>query len=162
MSDVVVTTPGPAEIRLTRRFAAAPPLVFAAFTTPALLRRWFGARGWNLVVCEVDLRVGGAWRYVSRGPDGQEMGHDGTYRVVEPPGRLVFTEVYDDQSYPGETLIAHEFAAGPAGTELTSLIRYATTAGRDTVLRYPMVRGVTESFERLTALLDQQKKEVRP
>jgi uncharacterized protein YndB with AHSA1/START domain len=65
---VEVTTPTDREIVLARNFAAPLDLVFAALTTPDLLRRWYGARGWNLVSCEIDLRVGGAWRYASEGP----------------------------------------------------------------------------------------------
>ena len=67
---LTVTTPTDREIVLTRVFDAPRHLVFDALTKPELLKRWYGARGWNLVVCEVDLRVGGAWRFVSRGPDG--------------------------------------------------------------------------------------------
>ena len=77
--SLTVTTPTDRQIVLTRVFDAPRRLVFAAFTRPELLRRWFGARGWNLVVCEVDLRVGGGWRFVSRGPDGAEMGQGGVY-----------------------------------------------------------------------------------
>ncbi|MBC6457465.1 SRPBCC family protein [Actinomadura sp. HBU206391] len=156
MSDsgsLTVMTPTDREIVLTRAFAAPRRMVFDAFTKPELLERWFGARGWNLVVCEVDLRTGGTWRFVSRGPGGAEMGHGGVYRVVLPPGRLVYTELYDDQSYPGESLITHEFVERNGVTTLTSTVLYASKEGRDTVLRYPMERGVTEGYDRLSELL---------
>ena len=104
---LTVTTPTDREIVLRRVFDAPRRMVFDAFTKPELLKRWFGARGWNLVVCEVDLRVGGSWRFVSRGPDGTDLGHGGVYRVIQPPARLVYTELFDDQSYPGESLITH-------------------------------------------------------
>jgi uncharacterized protein YndB with AHSA1/START domain len=80
--SLTVTTPADRDIVLSRAFDAPRHLVFAALTRPELLRRWYCARGWNLVVCEVDLRAGGAWRFVSRGPDG-------TWRrgVVRPPCR---------------------------------------------------------------------------
>jgi uncharacterized protein YndB with AHSA1/START domain len=81
------------------------------------------------------------------------MGQSGAYVEIVPPGRLVFTELFDDQSYPGETLITHEFAEQAGGTRLTSTVRYATPEGRDTALRYPMRRGVAESFDRLAAVL---------
>jgi uncharacterized protein YndB with AHSA1/START domain len=145
-----VTTPGDRDIVMTRAFAAPPELVFAAWTRPDLLTRWYGARGWNLVGCEVDLRVGGRWRFVSRGPDAAEMVQRGTYRVVDPPHRLVYTEMFDDQSYPGETLVSHEFTGA---TTVTSTIRYATPEGRERVLAYPMRRGAGESFDRLEELL---------
>jgi uncharacterized protein YndB with AHSA1/START domain/catechol 2,3-dioxygenase-like lactoylglutathione lyase family enzyme len=150
---VTVSTPTDREIVLVRSFNAPPGLVFDAFTRPELLVRWFGARGWNLVECDVDLRVGGAWRYVSRGPGGDTMAHGGTYLEVDPPDRLAFTELFDDQSYPGESVITHEFVARGGRTTVTSTVLYATPEGRDKVLRYPMVRGVTESHERLDEVL---------
>jgi uncharacterized protein YndB with AHSA1/START domain len=159
MSDtrtLTVTTPTDREIVLTRAFDAPRQMVFDALTTPALLRRWFGARGWNLVVCEVDLRVGGAWRFVSRGPDGTDMGHGGVYREILPPERLVYTELFDDQSYPGESLITHVLTEQNARTTLTSTVRYASREGRDTALSYPMKRGVAESYDRLTELLAEE------
>jgi uncharacterized protein YndB with AHSA1/START domain/catechol 2,3-dioxygenase-like lactoylglutathione lyase family enzyme len=155
---LTLTTPTDREIVLTRSFAAPRRLVFDAWTRPELLRRWFGARGWRLVVCEVDLRVGGGWRFVSEGPGGERMGQAGVYRVVSPPERLVYTELYDDQSYPGETLITHEFVERAGSTTLTSTLLFATPRGRDTVLRYPMERGVAESFDRLTELLTEWRK----
>jgi uncharacterized protein YndB with AHSA1/START domain len=153
---LTVTTPTDREIVLTRQFDAPRRTVFDALTKPALLLRWFGARGWNLVVCEVDLRVGGAWRFVSRGPDGTDMGHGGVYREIQPPERLVYTELFDDQSYPGESLITHALTEQDGRTTLTSTVRYASKQGRDTALSYPMERGVAESYERLTELLAEE------
>jgi uncharacterized protein YndB with AHSA1/START domain len=150
---LTVTTPTDREIVLTRAFDAPSRLVFDALTTPALLRRWFGARGWHLVVCEVDLRVGGAWRFVSRGPDGTDMGHGGVYREVLPPHRLVYTELFDDQSYPGESLVTHVLVEHDGRTTLTSTVLYASREGRDIVLAYPMERGVAEAYDRLAELL---------
>jgi uncharacterized protein YndB with AHSA1/START domain len=150
---LTVTTPTDREIVLTREFAAPRPLVFAAWTRPELLTRWYGARGWQLVACEVDLRVDGAWCFVSEGPDGARMVQRGVYRVVHPPERLVHTELFDDQSYPGESLVTHVFRERAGRTTLTSTVRYATREGRDTVLRYPMARGVSESYDRLSVVL---------
>jgi uncharacterized protein YndB with AHSA1/START domain len=150
---VEVTTPTDREIVLTRNFAAPPDLVFAALTTPDLLRRWYGARGWNLVSCEIDLRVGGAWRYVSAGPNGERMVQSGVYRLVDPPRLLVSTERFDDQSYEGESIVGHHLVERDGGTKLTTTVRYASQAARDTVLRYPMARGVGESYERLDVVL---------
>ena len=96
---LTVTTPTDRDIVLSRAFDAPRHLVFDALTRPELLTRWYGARGWNLVVCEVDLRVGGAWRFVSRGPDGAEMGQGGVYQVIRPPERLAYTELFDNQSW---------------------------------------------------------------
>jgi uncharacterized protein YndB with AHSA1/START domain len=118
-----------------------------------LLKRWYGARGWNLVVCEVDLRVGGAWRFVSRGPDGTDMGQGGVYREIVPPDRLVYTESFGDPSYPGESLITHVFRERNGTTTLTSTVLYPSREARDIVINYPMTRGVTESYDRLAELL---------
>ena len=150
---VDVTTPTDREIVLARYFAAPPALVFAALTTPDLLRRWYGARGWNLVSCEIDLRVGGRWRYVSEGPADEQMVQSGVYRVVDAPRRLVCTERFDDQSYEGESIVSHHLIERDGGTKLTTTVRYASRAARDIVLRYPMARGVGESYERLDVVL---------
>jgi uncharacterized protein YndB with AHSA1/START domain len=150
---LTVTTPTDREIVLRRVFDAPRRMLFDALTKPELLKRWFGARGWNLVVCEVDLRVGGSWRFVSRGPDGTDMGHSGAYREIQPPDHLVYTELFDDQSYPGESLITHVLVEQNGKTTLTSTLLYASQKGRDIVLRYPMERGVGQGYDRLDELL---------
>ena len=96
-----VTPRGERDIVMTRLFNAPRRLVFDAWTTPELLRRWYGARGWSLPVCEIDLRPGGAYRYVMRGPDGVEVTLRGTYRDVDPPERLVSTEAFEGFSEDG-------------------------------------------------------------
>ena len=93
-----VTTPTDREIVLTRVFDAPRKLVFDAFSKPELLKRWFGPRGWSLIVCDVDLRVGGGFRFVMRGPDGKDVGMRGTYRELAPPDRSIHMESFDD--YP--------------------------------------------------------------
>jgi uncharacterized protein YndB with AHSA1/START domain len=98
-----VTTPTDREIVLTRVFDAPRRLVFDAFTKPELLKRWFGPRGWSLVVCEVDLKVGGTFRFVLEGPDGKKMGMRGIYREIVPPERSVHMESFDD--FPGESQV---------------------------------------------------------
>jgi len=148
-----VTTPTDKEIVLTRVFDAPRHLVFDAWTRPELLKRWHGARGWNLVVCEVDLRVGGSWRFVSRGPDGTDMRQSGVYREIVRPERLVLTEMFDNQSYAGESLITHVFLEQNRTTTVTSTVLYASREARDIVIKYPMARGVTESYDRLAELL---------
>jgi uncharacterized protein YndB with AHSA1/START domain/catechol 2,3-dioxygenase-like lactoylglutathione lyase family enzyme len=150
---LTVATPGDREIVLARVFDAPRSLVFDALTRPDLLRRWYGARGWHLVDCMVDLRVGGRWRFVSHGPGGRTIGQSGHYRLIRRPERLAYTEMFDDQSYPGESIISHVLTEHGGRTTLTSTVRYATPEGRDVALRYPMTRGVNESYDRLTDLL---------
>ena len=157
MSGLEVTTRGATELVLTRDFDAPRHHVYAALTTPALLMRWYGARGWNMVGCEVDLRVGGRYRFVSRGRGGQEMTQSGTYLEIDKPGRLVFTEMFENQSYPGETVISTELTGD---TTMTTVVRYATRLGLDTALAYPMERGVGESYDVLEQLLQEAKDEL--
>jgi uncharacterized protein YndB with AHSA1/START domain len=151
-----VATPGDTAIVMIRSFDAPRRLVFDAWTKSELLVRWYGARGWSLVVCEVDLRVGGAWRFVQRSRGGTEMGQSGVYREIVPPERLVYTEVFDDQSYPGESLVTHVFAAAGGRTILSTTVVYPSMEARDIVLAYPMRRGVAESFVRLDEVLTAQ------
>ncbi len=150
---LTVTVLGSRELVLTRAFHAPRHLVFDALTRPELLKRWFGARGWHLEECEVDLRVGGAWRYVSVGPGGETMGQGGTYLEVVVPERLVYTEVYVDQSFPGESLVTVELDERRGRTTLRSTVRFPSTAARDLVLSRPMERGLGESYERLDVVL---------
>jgi uncharacterized protein YndB with AHSA1/START domain len=151
--SLLVTTLGDRAIVLTRTFAAPRSLVFDAYTRPELLRRWYGAQGWQLGGCEVDLRIGGRYRFESHGPGGTTMVQAGAFRLVDPPVCVVLTELFEDQSYPGETVVTHQFDERAGQTTVTTTVRYATAAGRDTALRYPMARGVTESGDRLAALL---------
>src|SRR5262249_21221636 len=84
-----VTGRGHLEVVLERVFDAPRALVFEAMTKPELVKKWYGPRGFNLVVCEIDFRVGGKWRYVLRGPDGKDMGQFGEFREIAPPERIV-------------------------------------------------------------------------
>src|SRR5688500_8659939 len=94
--NVEATPPSGSELSLGRVFEAPRELVFAAWTRPDLLKRWYGPRGWSLVVCEIDLREGGAWRYVTRQPSGREVGQHGVYREIIMGQRIVHTEAWED------------------------------------------------------------------
>lgn len=142
------------DLVLTRTFAAARPLVFDAFTRPELLRRWHGARGWHLVICEIDLRPGGVWRFVSRGPDGAELGHGGVFHEVDAPGRLVQSEVHDGWD-AGEALVTTVFDEWDGRTAMTTTVRYPSREVRDSVLRTPMKRGAGEAYDRLAEMLNE-------
>jgi len=150
-----VTTPSEREIAMTRVFDAPRRLVFDAWTRPELLKRWLGVRGgWSFAVCEVDLRVGGAYRFVWRGPNGKEMGMGGVYREVVPPERLVATELFDDPWYEGEALDTTVLVEKGGKTTVTTTVLYASRDVRDAVLESPMERGVAESYDKLAELLD--------
>jgi uncharacterized protein YndB with AHSA1/START domain len=151
--SLTVTTPSDTEIVHRREFAAPRALVFDALTRPELLTRWYGADGWDLVVCRVDLRPGGAWRFVWQGPDGAGMAAGGVYREVRPPERLAYTEAFDDHWYPGESLVTTVLTERHGRTTLTNTLRYPSREVRDLVLESPMARGVAEGFDRLARLL---------
>src|SRR5216684_1776612 len=103
--NLKVTAGGDREIVMTRAFNAPRRLVFSALTKPELVRQWLlGPPGWTMPVCEIDLRVGGSYRYLWRSAEGAEMGMRGVYREVSPPERVVQTEVFDDPWYPGEAV----------------------------------------------------------
>ncbi len=154
MSTVKVTTPSDREIAMTRVFDAPRELVYEAYTTPALLKRWLGVhRDWSLAVCEIDLRVGGAYRYVWRGDDGREMGMGGVYLEIVPGERLVTTERFDTSWYPGDAEATIVFAERKGRTTLTLTVKYESRDARDEVLRSPMKSGVEISFGNLAELL---------
>jgi uncharacterized protein YndB with AHSA1/START domain len=146
-----VTTPTDREIVLTRVFDAPRHLVFEAWSNPELLKRWFGPRGWSLEVCEVDLKVGGTWRFVLQGPDGTRMGMRGIYREIAPPDRVVHTESFDD--YPGESVVTGVLVEEGGRTTLTGTVTYASKEIRDAVLASGMEHGAAESYDKLAELL---------
>ncbi len=149
-----VTTPSDREIAMTRVFDAPRSRLFDAWTKPELLQRWLGVRGgWSMVICEVDLRVGSAYRFVWRGPDGAEMGMSGVYREIVPPQRPVATEKFDQPGYEGEAVNTMVFLEREGKTTATATVRYVSREVADAVLKTPMARGVAESYDKLAELL---------
>jgi uncharacterized protein YndB with AHSA1/START domain len=149
-----ITTPTDREIAMTRVFDAPRHLVFEAYTTPDLLKRWLGVHaGWSMAVCEVDLRVGGAYRYVWRNEQGMEMGMRGVFREVVPNERIVATEVFDESWYPGEAVDTVVLTEQGGRTTLTLTVRYESREARDAVLKSPMEQGVAAGFDKLEQLL---------
>lgn len=149
-----VTTPTEREIVMTRVFDAPRGLVFDAWTKPELLKRWLlGPEGWSLAVCEIDLRVGGAYRFVWRHLDGRDMGMGGVYREIVPPERLVATELFDEDWTGGETLSALALAEQDGRTTLTNTVLYSSREARDNALRSGMTDGVAVTYDRLAELL---------
>jgi uncharacterized protein YndB with AHSA1/START domain len=149
-----VTTPSEREIVMTRVFDAPRSLVFDAWTKPELLKRWLGVRGgWTFAVCEVDLKVGGRYRFVWRGPEGITMGMGGVYREIVRPERLVATEKFDEAWYEGEALDTTTFVERGGKTTATTTVLYASRAVRDSVLQTPMLTGVAESYDKMAEVL---------
>lgn len=154
MNTLDVIASGEREIVITREFAAPRELVFDALTKPELLMRWHGARGWNLVECEIDLREGGSWRHVSHGPDGQTMAMSGVYRVIVVPERLVTTQLHECEDTKGkEHLVTTTLSEKDGRTLLRSVTLYPTREIRDAVTRSGMRRGTAESYVMLDELL---------
>jgi uncharacterized protein YndB with AHSA1/START domain len=149
-----VTTPTDREIVMTRVFDAPRPLVFDAFTKPELLRRWFvGPPGWSLEVCKVDLKVGGTYHYVWRGPGEAQMGLSGVYREIVVPEKVVATEKFDEAWYPGEAVGTILLVEEGGKTTLTQTILYESQEARDAVLKTPMEQGVAAGYDKLAELL---------
>ena len=154
-AELTITTPGDRDLVMTRVFDAPRRLVFDAHTRPELVRRWLlGPPGWSMPVCEIDLRVGGTYRYVWRhDTDGNEMGMGGVYREIAAPERLVNTERFDEAWYPGEGVGTLVLVERGGRTTLTHTMRYESREARDAVLKSGMEKGVAASYDRLADLL---------
>jgi uncharacterized protein YndB with AHSA1/START domain len=145
-----VTLPSDREVVLTRVFDAPRQLVFDAFSKPELLKCWFGPRGWSLVACDVDFRVGGGFRFVLRDADGRDMGMR-VYRELAPPDRSVHVESFDD--FPGEAQVTALFVEQNGKTTMTATLLYPSKEVRDAVIQSGMEHGAAESYDKLAELL---------
>lgn len=147
------TTPGDREIVMTRLFDAPRALVFAAMSKPEHVRRWWGMLDdrYSVPVCEIDFRVGGSWRFVNRGPQGEGAFH-GVYREIDAPGRVVFTEIYEP--FPDvESIVTSVLTEENGKTRLTVSAVYPTREVRDMVLGTGMAGGAAISYDRLEDLV---------
>lgn len=143
------------ELILRRTFRARPRLVFDAMTKPALLRRWWAPRGLGVVLveCDVDLRVGGAYRYVFGRPGERTMAFSGTYREIVPCARLAYTQIFEPMREAGEGLITATFEAQPGGTLLVQRELYPSKDALDGAIASGMERGMRETLDQLDALV---------
>ena len=155
MGTLKLTTPSDREIAMTRVFDAPRQLVFDAHTKPDLDRQWLlGPPGWSMPVCEMDVRVGGTYRWLWRhDTNGTEMGMGGVYREIVAPERLVTTERFDEAWYPGEALNTLVLIEQGGRTTLTQTMRYESRDARDAVIKSNMEKGVAASYDRLADLL---------
>jgi uncharacterized protein YndB with AHSA1/START domain len=147
-----VTTPTDREVVLTRTFDAPRRLVFDAMTRPELLKRWLGAPGRTLEVCETDLTVGGAYRYVWRGPGKRDVGMHGVHREVVAPERIVRTEAWEDWD-AGETVVTAVLVEQGGRTTLTSTVLFPSKEVRDSVLNSGLKSGADGNYDKLDELL---------
>ncbi len=151
VGETTFTTPSDREIVITRVVDAPRGLVFDAMTNPEHVPHWFGLRSFTLPVCEIDLRPGGAWRYVMRSADGTDMGMSGVYQEVLPPDRLGSTESFDD--YPGESLNTVVLTEKDGKTTITVTVLYESKEIRDAVVASGMQDGAAETYDRLAEYL---------
>ena len=156
MDKAQVTLPSDTEVRVTRSFNAARPLVYRAYTEPALVQRWLlGPPGWSMPVCEMDVRVGGRYRWRWRSnTDDKEFGFAGTFREVLAPSRLVHTEAYDPgtvgNAHPqSEALVSVTFTEDRGITTVTTLIDFGSKEARDGAVATGMTDGMEFSYTRL-------------
>jgi uncharacterized protein YndB with AHSA1/START domain len=160
IEGLIVTTPTDREIVMTRVFVAPRKLVFDAWTKPELVRRWLlGPPGWTMPVCEIDLRVGGAYRFEWLGQDGTVMGMGGVYREIVVPERIVNTQLFDQDWTGGETLGTLLLTEQGGKTTLTNKVLYSSREARDGVLRTRMAEGVEAGYARLDEMLASKSKE---
>ena len=153
IAAVTVTLPSDLEIAMSRVFDAPRQLVFDAYTKPELLTRWLGVRkGWIFAVCEVDLRVGGLYRWVWR-KNGKDMGLGGTYLEIAAPERIVCTERFDEPWAEGEALVTVTFIEAAGKTTLAITTKSESKEIRDSVLKSGATTGVGESFDMLAGVL---------
>lgn len=149
-----VSTPSDTEIHMTRLFDAPRQLVFDAMTKPEHVRRWWGciSEGHSVTVCEIDLRVGGAWKFVHRGPEGEYPAFYGIYKEIDAPGRLVYTEIFEP--YPDHGSLVTQILTEENGkTRLDLTARYESIDVRDMVIKTGMEKGAAISYDRLEDLV---------
>jgi uncharacterized protein YndB with AHSA1/START domain len=152
---MTIDSKGDREIVFTRSFNAPRHLVWKALTTPALLKQWLGAFGdWSMPFCEFDARVGGKYRYEWRNAaNGATMGMGGTFLEVDPPHRMVATELFDDAWYEGGAEVTQVLTEAGGRTTLTLTVKYISKAARDGVLASPAATGLAAGYEAMEQLL---------
>jgi uncharacterized protein YndB with AHSA1/START domain len=144
----VVTLPSDTQILITREFAAPGRLVYKAWTTPELVKRWWSARRGQVTVAEVDLRVGGTWRWVMVADGGFEVAFHGEYRELVPDQRIVCTEVYEGMA-DAEALNTMTFTEVNGRTTLTLLVDHKSKEHRDGHVNSGMEAGMQDAMDLL-------------
>jgi len=150
--NLTITTPTDREVVVRRDFDAPRQLVYDAFTKPALLKRWLEAPGRKMEVCEIDLKPGGAYRFVWRGPGRKDVGMQGVYREVVPHERFVRSESWEDWD-AGESIITCVLEERSGLTTLTETVLFPSREVRDAVLKAGLEHGTRDSFDKLAQLL---------
>jgi uncharacterized protein YndB with AHSA1/START domain len=146
-----VELPTDEQILITREFDAPKHLVFKAYTTPELVKRWWSGQRGEVTIAEIDLRVGGKWRYVMVAGEGFEVAFHGEYREIVPDERLVSTEIYEipDQGDSPPTINTATFTETDGRTTLTVLVECPSKELRDTIIDSGMEVGMQEAYDAL-------------
>lgn len=140
------------QLVISRTFAAPAALVYAAMTNPEHIRQWWGAGHGEVTICEVDLRVGGRWHFAQVTPRGEEVSFSGEYRELDPPHRIVHTEVFDNmQSHPA--LVESSYTEHDGVTTLRAVITYDSPETVDMVLASGMEGGLNDSYDALEQIV---------
>jgi uncharacterized protein YndB with AHSA1/START domain len=158
MPKAEVSLPSDSEVKVVRQFKAPRALVYKAYTTPELMQRWLlGYPGWSMPVCEMDVRVGGKFRWRWRSDDGKEFGFFGEFREVSPPARIAHTEHYDPGDIGGSmgegALITVELTEKDGVTTVTTVMDFGTKEARDAAMSTGMTDGMEASYRVLDGLL---------
>jgi uncharacterized protein YndB with AHSA1/START domain len=149
-----VTLPTDEQILITREFDAPKHLVYRAWTTPELVRRWWHAKRGEMTICEIDLRVGGRWRYVMAACGGPEVGFHGEYREIVPNERIVSTEIFEGvpegvSEEEAATLNTATFTEADGRTTLTILVKASSKVSRDAIIDSGMEAGLQDAMDLL-------------
>jgi len=157
-----LTLPTDEQILITREFDASKDLVFRAWTTPELVKRWWHAKRGTVTVVEIDLRVGGKWRYVMVADDGFEVGFHGEYREIVPNERIVSTEVFEGlpegvTEEQGGTVNTATFTEVDGRTTVTLLVQANSKEARDAIIDSGMEAGLQDALD----LLEQTARSLR-
>ena len=151
---MTITTSGDRELVITRRFQAPRKLVWEAHTKPGLIKRWLsGPPGWTMTVCDMDLRVGGKYRWVWTNDTGTVMGMGGVHREIAAPEKIVNTQLFDEDWTGGEAVGTLVLMEKDGVTTLTNTVRYSSPAAREAVLKTPMEQGMAAGYDRLESVL---------
>lgn len=155
-----VTLPSDREVRVTRSFNAPRQLVWDAHTRPELVRRWQGYPGWDMPVCEMDVRTGGTYRWQWKNQqDGKGFGFFGTFTEVDQPSRIVHDQYYDpgemDYAMPAgdPCIVSLDLSEQDGVTTLVCTLRFASKQARDEAMSTGMTDGMEHSYTRLDGLL---------
>jgi uncharacterized protein YndB with AHSA1/START domain len=152
--SATVTLPSDEQILITREFAAPKHLVYKAWTTPELVKRWWNAKRGEVTLAEIDLRIGGSWRYVMVADNGFEVGFHGEYLEIVPNERIVSTEIYEGlpegvSDEEGGTVNTATFAEMNGRTTLTLLVQATSKVSRDAIIDSGMEAGLQDALELL-------------